>query len=88
MNPEKVVMSGTLTISSKQTPFPFAAIAIATYTGKADLFFDETATGATLELNGSTATTEEEIVLELAKSAGLSEDSAKVRPVLLYDDLL
>lgn len=71
-------MTGTLTVSSKQLPFPFAAIAIAAYTGKAVLVFDETATGTALVLNGTTITEEEDIVQVLAKDGGLVGDSAKV----------
>ncbi|KAF8077764.1 tRNA synthetases class I, catalytic domain-containing protein [Lyophyllum atratum] len=70
-------MSGTLTIPSKLTPFPFAAIGIAAHTEKADLVFDEAATGTALTLNGSTITDEEAIVHALAKEGGLSGDSAK-----------
>ncbi|KAF7363728.1 putative glutamate--tRNA ligase, cytoplasmic [Mycena sanguinolenta] len=67
----------TLTVSSKQTPFPWAAVAIASYTEKAELVFDETVTGITLQLNGTTTTDEEEIVHALAKSHGLADDSSK-----------
>jgi glutamyl-tRNA synthetase len=69
---------GTLTLSSKLSPFPFAAIAIASYTQKATLDFDQTANGITLDLNGSKITSEDEIVHALAKAGGLSGDSAKV----------
>jgi glutamyl-tRNA synthetase len=68
----------TLTVSSKQTPFPFSAVAIAAYTQKAGLVFDETVAGITLQLNGSAITDEAEIVQALAKEYGLSEDSLKV----------
>ncbi|KAJ7286154.1 tRNA synthetases class I, catalytic domain-containing protein [Mycena rebaudengoi] len=67
----------TLTVSSKQTPFPFSAVAIAAYTQKAGLVFDETVAGITLQLNGSAITDEAEIVQALAKEYGLSEDSLK-----------
>ncbi|KAF9469253.1 glutamate-tRNA ligase [Collybia nuda] len=70
-------MSATLTVSSKQLPFPFAAIVIAAYTGKSDVVFDETASGISLTLNGTTITSEEDIVKALAKEGGLSEDSSK-----------
>ncbi|KAG6854706.1 hypothetical protein C0991_002418 [Blastosporella zonata] len=70
-------MAVTLTIPTKSTPFPFAALGIAASTGQADLVFDETATGTALVLNGSTITEEEEIVQALAKEGGLSEDSTK-----------
>lgn len=71
-------MAGTLTVSSKLSPFPYGAIAIATYTQKADLVFDETASGISLDLNGSNINTEQEIVHALAKAGGLSDDSSKV----------
>ncbi|KAF8913586.1 glutamate-tRNA ligase [Mucidula mucida] len=67
----------TLTLSSKLAPFPFAVIAIAAYTQKAELVFDDAATGPVLELNGSQITAEQDIVHALAKEGGLSEDSAK-----------
>ncbi|KAJ7510169.1 glutamate-tRNA ligase [Mycena galericulata] len=67
----------TLTVSSKQTPFPYAAVAFASYTEKADLVFDESVKGITLQLNGSSITNEEEIVHALAKAHGLSDDSSK-----------
>ncbi|TFK42481.1 glutamate-tRNA ligase [Crucibulum laeve] len=70
-------MASTLTLSSKQSPFPYAAVAIAAYTGKAAIVFDETATGLSLQFNGSTVTEEEAVVQEVAKEGGLSDDSAK-----------
>ncbi|KDR81710.1 hypothetical protein GALMADRAFT_221575 [Galerina marginata CBS 339.88] len=66
-----------LVVSTKQTPFPFAATAIAAYTGKADIDFDDTAAVASLSANGSTIDDEETIVHYLAKEAGLADDSAK-----------
>jgi glutamyl-tRNA synthetase len=71
-------MDGTLTLSSKLSPFPFAAIAIASYTQKSALNFDESATGITLDFNGSKITSVDEIVHALAKAGDLSGDSAKV----------
>ena len=71
-------MAGVLTVSSSASPFPFAAVAAATYTQKAEVNFDESASGASLELNGTTHTDEAEIVAALAKAGGLAEDSAKV----------
>ncbi|KAG6917940.1 hypothetical protein DXG01_000378 [Tephrocybe rancida] len=70
-------MAATLTIPTKFSPFPFAALSIAASTGKSVLVFDETAAGISLILNGSTITEEEEIVQALAKEGGLSEDSSK-----------
>lgn len=72
-------MSGTLRVSPASSPFPYAAAAVATYTQKADLDFDETASGISLELNGTKITEEDQIVLSLAKAGGLSDDSSKVR---------
>ncbi|OSD08417.1 glutamate-tRNA ligase [Trametes coccinea BRFM310] len=70
-------MSGVLTLTPTASPFPWAAAAIATYTGKATLNFDNTAKGVTLEIDGSKVTAEDEIVQALAKAGGLSDDSAK-----------
>ncbi|KAG6844928.1 hypothetical protein H0H87_002412 [Tephrocybe sp. NHM501043] len=70
-------MAATLTIPTKSNPFPFAALGVATSTGKATLVFDEAAAGIILLLNGSTITEEEEIVQALAKEGGQSEDSTK-----------
>lgn len=70
-------MTGVLTVSPASSPFPFGPVAIATYTQKAELVFDESASGATLDLNGSTITEDDEIVQALAKAGGLSDDSAK-----------
>ncbi|KAJ6525755.1 glutamate-tRNA ligase [Mycena capillaripes] len=67
----------TLTVSSKQTPFPWAAAAVASYTEKAELVFDETVAGITLKLDGATISDEEEIVHALAKAHDLADDSLK-----------
>ncbi|KAK7037996.1 putative glutamate--tRNA ligase, cytoplasmic [Favolaschia claudopus] len=67
----------TLTLSSKQTPFPWAAVAVASYTGKAELVFDETVSGISLQLPSSAISDEEQIVHTLAKQHGLTEDSSK-----------
>lgn len=72
------IMSGILTVSPASSPFPFGSVAIATYTQKAELVFDESASRVTLDLNGSQITEEDEIVQALAKAGGLSDDSAKV----------
>lgn len=78
-------MAGTLTLSSKASPFPWAAAAIATYTQKAELSFDETASGITLDNAGTKLSTEAEIVQEIAKAGGLSDGSTQVS---LYPDLI
>ncbi|OSX65375.1 hypothetical protein POSPLADRAFT_1054129 [Postia placenta MAD-698-R-SB12] len=74
-------MPGVLSLSSSASPFPYAAIAIATYTDKAELSYDESASGVSLQLNGSTISAEDEIVRALAKEGGLSDDSAKEGPL-------
>lgn len=68
----------TLTVSTKQSPFPFAAAAVAAYTQKAELVFDESAAGPTLVAAGSTITDEDSIVQFLAQETDLAGDSAKV----------
>ena len=68
----------SLTCSPKQTPFPFAAIAIAANTGTADLVFAEDVAGIVLQLDQATITNEEDIVKALATKAGLGDDSSKV----------
>ncbi|KAF9473776.1 glutamate-tRNA ligase [Pholiota conissans] len=70
-------MAAVLTVSPKQTPFPFGLAAIASFTGKAEINFDDTATGPSLTIAGSTIDDEEAIVQALAKETGLAEDSAK-----------
>lgn len=74
-------MAATLTLSSKLSPFPYAAASIAAFTEKAELLYDEATSGPVLELNGSKITAEEDIVQALARAGGLSDDSAKVRIV-------
>ena len=72
-------MAGSLTLSTKLSPFPWAAAAIATYTEKAELSFDEANTGVTLVFDGSQITDEAHIVQTLAKAGGLADQSTKVR---------
>ena len=71
-------MSDTLTISPGASPFPWGPVSIATFTQKAELVFDQGASGTTLILDGTTITNEEEIVRALAKAGGLSDESVKV----------
>ncbi|KAF9052843.1 glutamate-tRNA ligase [Panaeolus papilionaceus] len=71
-------MSTVLTLSSKQSPFPFAAAAIASYAGST-LNFDESLTKPVLQIEGSTIDDEDVIVETLAKSAGLAGDSTKTQ---------
>jgi glutamyl-tRNA synthetase len=68
----------SLTLSSKSSPFPFSAIAIAAYTGKINVVFDEAASGITLELAGSTHNDESDIIQAIAKAADLADDSSRV----------
>lgn len=68
----------SLTLSTKASPIPYAALAVAIYTQKAELNFDGTVTGVLLDLDGDQYTTEEEIVTILAKSAGIDGESTKV----------
>lgn len=72
----------TLTLSSAASPFPFAALATASYTGKAEIAFDASATTPVLDIGGAQVTDEVEIVQALAKDADLSGDSSKVRVCL------
>lgn len=70
-------MSATLAIPAKQLPFPYAAAAIAAYTGKANINIDDSVSTINLEIDGSSINEEETIVQILAKELGLSEDSEK-----------
>ncbi|KAI0080539.1 glutamate-tRNA ligase [Panus rudis PR-1116 ss-1] len=72
-------MAGTLTVSTSANPFPWAAAVIATYTQKAELNFDESASGVSLDLEGSKITDEAEIVQALAKAGGLADESVKTQ---------
>jgi glutamyl-tRNA synthetase len=71
-------MAATLTVSPKQSPFPFGPAAIAAYTGKVDINFDDTAAAPSLTIGGSTIDDDEAIIQALAKETGLAEASAKV----------
>jgi len=70
---------GTLTVSFKESPFPYAVVAIASYTQQAEVNYDESASGLTLTAEGTQVTSEEDAVKALAKAGGLAEDSVKVR---------
>ncbi|KAM6500428.1 tRNA synthetases class I (E and Q), catalytic domain containing protein [Amanita muscaria] len=67
----------SLTVSSKLSPFPYAAVAIAASTNAASISYDESTVGISLDLDGTTITLEEEIVQALAKSGGLPDDNEK-----------
>jgi len=77
-------MVGILTVSSKLSPFPYAALAIAAFTQTADVVFDESAKGLALELDGDKLQVEEDIVHALAKAGALSDHSVKVLCFSLY----
>jgi glutamyl-tRNA synthetase len=70
-----------LKLSSKASPFPFAALAVAAYTGNVDLVFDETPDIVLVESYDSVVTNEHDIVHALAKAGGLSGDTVKVSSV-------
>jgi glutamyl-tRNA synthetase len=67
-----------LTLPTKASPYPFAALATAAFTEKALTTFEDEASGAVLQINGSEIKDEIEIVQLLAKEAGLSEHTEKV----------
>ncbi|KAH8826862.1 tRNA synthetases class I, catalytic domain-containing protein [Flagelloscypha sp. PMI_526] len=67
----------SLRLSSKLSPCPYGAIGIATYTNVVEIIYDEDAKGVELDLNGTKLSSEPEIVLAIAKAAGLADDSAK-----------
>ena len=70
-----------LTLAPKLSPFPFAALAAAAFTQKAEIAYDDTATAPVLELDGSKITGEEEIVHALTKDLGIAEGSNQVSEV-------
>ena len=67
-----------LTLSPKLSPFPYAVVAVAAYTQKSTVTYDEYVSGIVLALEGSELIVEEDAVKALAKVAGLAEDSDKV----------
>lgn len=71
-------MAAVLTVPTKQSPFPYGATALAAHTGLAAIVFDDAATGLSLELNGQSANSEDEIISLLAKEGNVGGDSAKV----------
>ncbi len=70
-------MSITLTLSSKLSPFPYAALAVAACTGTA-VSYDDPQTGLSLASGESDITVEEDIVKHLAQLAGLFDDNTDV----------
>lgn len=77
----KSMSSGHLIVSFKASPFPYAAVAIASYTKKTEVNYDESASGLSFTFEGTQITTEEDVVKALAKTGGLAEDSVKVHIV-------
>ncbi|KAG1891423.1 tRNA synthetases class I, catalytic domain-containing protein [Suillus subluteus] len=67
----------SITLSTKTSPFPYASIAIATYTQKVDINYDESVDAITLDFEGSQISTDHEIVAVLANAGGLAGDSVK-----------
>ena len=78
----------TLTIPAKQSPFPYAAAAIAAYTEKTHINIDDSATAINLDIDGSSINEEETIVQILAKELGLSEDSKKARSFSIVPEFI
>lgn len=68
-------MDPILTFSTKLTPFPYAALCIAYYTG-VKVVFDEAV--MKIQLNGNSSSDEVEIVQILAKVGNLSDSSTQV----------
>ncbi|KAF8346483.1 glutamate-tRNA ligase [Amanita rubescens] len=67
-------MSITLTLSSKLSPFPYAALAVAACTSNA-VSYDDSQTGLSLTSGESDITVEEDIVKHLAQLASLFDDN-------------
>lgn len=77
MGDSSYLMSITLSLSPKLSPFPYAAVAVAAYTG-ITVSYDDALTGPSLALGQSDITTEDEIVKRLAELGGLFSDSTDV----------
>jgi glutamyl-tRNA synthetase len=71
-------MSGTLTLSSKLSPFPYGILAIAICSETIQIVYDEATTQPILEFKGSKIENEDEIIHALATAAGLAEGSPSV----------
>ena len=70
----------SLTLLAKQAPFPWAAAAIAAYSPKTEIAFDDEVATLTFTSGDGTTVTDEDAVLQaIAQESGLAEDSAKVR---------
>ncbi|THH13649.1 hypothetical protein EW146_g6591 [Bondarzewia mesenterica] len=70
-------MSGIGCLTVSPTAFPYGAAAIALYTGKAELSYDNAATLPSLELDGSRIKSEDNIIFTLARAGGLAGDNTK-----------
>lgn len=70
-------MAGTLTVSPSDAPFPYAAVAIAAYTQKAEVVYEPGVT-AELHLDGSRTTEQDEMLTQIAKGTDLLSESSKV----------
>ncbi|KAF5373623.1 hypothetical protein D9758_000784 [Tetrapyrgos nigripes] len=81
-------MSGTLTLSSKLSPFPYGILAIATCSEAIQVVYDETITKPVLEIKGSKVENEDEIVHALATAAGVVEASPSAASFLALSKTL
>jgi glutamyl-tRNA synthetase len=69
----------TMSLIVSATSFPYGAAAIALYTGRASLSFDDATAIPHLELEeGSVIAGEDEIINALARAGGISSDSKQV----------
>jgi len=70
----------SLTLLAKQAPLPWAGAAIAAYSPKTEIAFDDEIAALTFTTSdGTTITDEDAVVQAIAQESGLAEDSAKVR---------
>lgn len=96
LNGLPTMVSGTLTVNSKLSPFPYAAVALATHIGpgSVDVVWQEDkgdeelvlSTTAVLSIDGDgTPVTDDGKILDrLVEVSGLSEDSEKVCSYICY----
>lgn len=75
-------MAAVLTVPAKHTPFPWGATALAAYTNAATIDFEKATDAVALELNGQTASDEDEIIQLVAKAANLASDSTQTSSFL------
>ncbi|KIY43661.1 glutamyl-tRNA synthetase [Fistulina hepatica ATCC 64428] len=81
-------MTGILSLPSKLSPFPYAALAISAYTNATEIVFTEDAKSAVLELNGRKIEALPEIVHTLAREGGLLGDSSETEKYFKLADEL